>query len=84
MPSHARVNQRNRGHQSGPVVTVQRSIHTKSLHGIVQSLCILVGIKVWVILHRPPVDLGKGGERVNWDGAVPSEMREGEIEVEED
>lgn len=59
MPSHARVNQRNRGHQGGPGVTVWRSIHTKSLHGIVQGLRILAGIKAWEILHRPSVDLGE-------------------------
>lgn len=59
MPSHARVNRRNRGHQRGLGVTVQSSVRTKSLHGIVQGLCVLAGIKAWEILHRPPVDLGE-------------------------
>lgn len=39
------------GDTEGSPGTVWRSIHTKSLHGIVQGLCILVGIKALEILH---------------------------------
>lgn len=37
--------------EQGTPRIVWRSIHTKSLHGIVQGLCILVGIKALEILH---------------------------------
>lgn len=47
-----------KGHQGGPGVTASRSIHTKSLHGIVQGVCILAGIEAWEVLHRAPVNLG--------------------------
>lgn len=73
MPSHARVNQ-------GDIrVTVQRSIHTKPLHGIVQGLCILAGIKALEVLHRPPVDLEE--RRQEGEKEQPL-VGYGEVEVE--
>lgn len=39
------------GDTKGSPGTIWRSILTKSLHGIVQGLCILVGIKALEILH---------------------------------
>lgn len=46
-----------------------RSIRTKSLHGVVQGLCVLAGIETWELLHRAPVDLERGGEQMQGEGA---------------